>query len=118
MVCSNLSTVVDGAMGQGRVFSSMAEARMALDLGEIDMQAKVLIRQPEGFVLPKNWQPGEVEIIDPIDGKVTVAQEERFADGSVLFATSYGRMLFNETLPVDYPFVNEQVAKGQALWHC
>ncbi|OFQ96679.1 DNA-directed RNA polymerase subunit beta' [Alloscardovia sp. HMSC034E08] len=108
-----LSTVVDGAKGQGRVFSSMAEARMALDLGEIDMQAKVLIRQPEGFVLPKNWQPGEVEIIDPIDGNVTVAQEERFADGSVLFATSYGRMLFNETLPVDYPFVNEQVAKGK-----
>ncbi|MDK6797542.1 hypothetical protein QP317_24800, partial [Escherichia coli] len=26
-----LSTVVDGAKGQGRVFSSMAEARMALD---------------------------------------------------------------------------------------
>ncbi|WP_418969715.1 DNA-directed RNA polymerase subunit beta' [Alloscardovia omnicolens] len=108
-----LSTVVEGAKGQGRVFSSMAEARMALDLGEIDMQARILIRQPEDFVLPKNWQPSEVEIIDPIDNGVTVAKEERFADGSVLFATSYGRMLFNETLPVDYPFVNEQVAKGK-----
>jgi DNA-directed RNA polymerase subunit beta' len=31
----------------------------------------------------------------------------------VLFATSYGRILFNETLPTDYPFVNEQVAKGK-----
>ena len=26
---------------------------------------------------------------------------------------SYGRILFNETLPTDYPFVNEQVAKGR-----
>ena len=31
----------------------------------------------------------------------------------MLFATSYGRILFNETLPTDYPFVNEQVAKGR-----
>ena len=31
----------------------------------------------------------------------------------LLFATSYGRILFNETLPTDYPFVNEQVAKGR-----
>ncbi|TCD53646.1 DNA-directed RNA polymerase subunit beta' [Alloscardovia theropitheci] len=108
-----LSTVVPGAKGQGRIFSSMAEARMALDLREIDMQAEILIRQPEDFVLPTNWQPREIEILDPVDGDVKVAREERFVDGSVLFATSYGRMLFNETLPVDYPFVNEQVAKGK-----
>ena len=37
----------------------------------------------------------------------------RDSDGTVLFATSYGRILFNETLPTDYPFVNEQVAKGR-----
>ena len=108
-----LSTVVKGAKGQGRVFGSMAEARMALDLGEIDMQAEVLIRQPKDFVLPTNWKPREIEIVDPIDSDVKAAREERFADGSVLFATSYGRMLFNETLPVDYPFINEQVAKGK-----
>ena len=40
-------------------------------------------------------------------------KEERFADGSVLFATSLGRILFNDTLPVDYPFINEQAPKGK-----
>ena len=108
-----LTTVIDGAKGQGRVFSSLEEAEMALDRHEIDMQAKVLIRLPESFVLPKNWEPGEVKVLDPREGEDEVVKEERFHDGTVLFATSYGRILFNETLPTDYPFVNEQVAKGR-----
>ena len=40
-----------------------------------------------------------------------MVKEERFHDGSVLFATSYGRILFNSTLPLDYPFVNDQAPK-------
>ena len=108
-----LSTVLEGAKGQGRVFSSLEEAEMALDRHEIDMQAKVLIRLPESFVLPKNWEPGEVKVLDPREGEDEITKEERFHDGTVLFATSYGRILFNETLPTDYPFVNEQVAKGR-----
>ncbi|PJM73537.1 DNA-directed RNA polymerase subunit beta' [Bifidobacterium primatium] len=108
-----LSTVIEGAKGQGRIFSSLDECRMALDLHEIDLQAKVLIRVPSDFVLPKNWEPGEVKVVDPRDGEPDTVKEERFADGSVLFATSYGRIQFNSTLPVDYPFVNHQVAKKQ-----
>ena len=49
--------------------------------------------------------------MDPEPGSPDVVKEERFHDGSVLFATSMGRILFNETLPVDYPFVNEQAKK-------
>ncbi len=108
-----LTTVIDGAKGQGRVFSSLAEVAMALDRHEIDMQAKVLIRLPKDFVLPTNWEPGELKAIDPEPGSPDVVKEERLHDGSVLFATSYGRMLFNRTLPVDYPFINEQVPKGR-----
>ena len=106
-----LTTVIDGAKGQGRVFSSLEEAEMALDKHEIDMQAKVLIRLPQDFVLPKDWEAGEVKVVDPEPGSPDVVKEERFHDGSVLFATSYGRILFNGTLPVDYPFVNEQAPK-------
>jgi DNA-directed RNA polymerase subunit beta' len=108
-----LSTVVDGAKGQGRVFSSLEETIMAVDRGDIDTQAKVLIRLPKDFVLSKDWEPAELKVVDPEPGSPDVVKEERFKDGSVLFATSYGRILFNETLPTDYPFVNEQVAKGR-----
>lgn len=109
-----LSTVLDGLKGQGRVFSSLDEAEMALDRGEIDMQAKVLIRLPKDFILPRNWEPGEVKVVDPASANgLDTVKEERFHDGTVLFATSYGRVLFNETLPTDYPFVNAQVGKKQ-----
>ncbi|MEE1295380.1 MAG: DNA-directed RNA polymerase subunit beta', partial [Bifidobacterium sp.] len=108
-----LSTVVEGAKGQGRIFSSLDEAQMALDRGEIDMQAKVLIRLPEDFVLPAGWEPSEFKAVDPEPGSPEIVKEERFSDGSVLFATSMGRILFNETLPVDYPFINEQAPKGK-----
>ena len=106
-----LTTVIDGAKGQGRVFSSLEEAEMALDKHEIDMQAKVLIRLPQDFVLPKDWEPSELKVVDPEPGSPDVVKEERFHDGSVLFATSYGRILFNSTLPLDYPFVNDQAPK-------
>jgi DNA-directed RNA polymerase subunit beta' len=48
-----LSTVVEGAKGQGRMFSSLEEATMAVDRRDIDTQAKVLIRLPHDFVLPE-----------------------------------------------------------------
>ena len=75
-----LTTVIDGAKGQGRVFSSLEEAEMALDKHEIDMQAKVLIRLPRDFVLPKDWEPGEVKVVDPEPGSPDVVKEERFHD--------------------------------------
>ena len=108
-----LSTEKEGAQGQGRIFGSIEEARMALDLHEIDMQAKILLRVGSDFVLPDNWEPGEVKVRDPREGESDIAREERFADGSVLFATTYGRILFNGTLPEDYPYINEQVPKGR-----
>jgi DNA-directed RNA polymerase subunit beta' len=108
-----LSTVIEGAKGQGRVLGSMDELQMAVDRHDVDLQAKVLVRLPKEFVLPTGWEPGELKVVDPEPGSPDVVKEERFADGSVLFATSMGLLQFNETLPTDYPFVNEQVAKGK-----
>ena len=77
-------------------YSSVAEARMAFDRGELDLNARARIRftdivPPKGWEVPENWEEG-----DPI-----------------LLETSLGRAIFNETLPVDYPFVNYVVGKKQ-----
>jgi DNA-directed RNA polymerase subunit beta' len=82
--------------GDGRVFSSTAEAIMAFDRGEIELQSLVRIRMrnvvpPEGMALPEAWQPGL---------PLTVA-------------TTLGRALFNEALPADYPYLDEEVGKKQ-----
>ena len=80
--------------GDGRAFVSVAEALMAFDAGSISIQSPVTIRletglPPEGFEAPEGWEPGR----------------------PFLLATTLGRALFNEALPVDYPFVNVQVDK-------
>lgn len=74
--------------GEGRSFSSQAEAIMAFDRGEISLQSQVRIRL-ENAVLP-----------DAVDG-------------STLVETTLGRAIFNDTLPDDYPFVNYEVGKKQ-----
>ena len=79
-----------GAIGEGRAFSSVAEAQMAYDHHEILIGSKVKIRLT-GFMPPAG---------------VTARP-----DGSFIIETTLGRALFNEALPVDFPYVNEVIAK-------
>lgn len=85
-----------GAVGEGRAFGSMSEAIMAFDAGSLDLNAQVTIRMtdlvpPVGHETPEGWTQGD----------------------AILFPTTLGRALFNETLPVDYPFVNTVVGKKE-----
>ncbi len=92
---------VSGGDGQSklRAFSTPAEARMAFDSGDIELGSRVLIRVTD--VVPP--------LGTPVPEGATVS-EEGTVDAMVL-ETTLGRCLFNETLPVDYPFVNEFVDK-------
>jgi DNA-directed RNA polymerase subunit beta' len=91
-----------GQAGEGRVFSSDAEARMAFDGGELHLQSPIRVRlngvvgvengaREAQWESPEGWQPGEPVTLD----------------------TTLGRVLFNETLPPGYKFVNYEVRKGQ-----
>ncbi len=80
-----LTTQLDGAAGEGQAYGSIAEALMARDARDLHLQAAVKIR---------------------LSG---VGDE----DGARIVETTLGRALFNEALPADYPFVNEQVDKGR-----
>ncbi|MFL1376576.1 MULTISPECIES: DNA-directed RNA polymerase subunit beta' [unclassified Nocardiopsis] len=92
-----LTTERAGAAGEGRAFRGPAEAIMAYDLGDLDLQAKIRLRiedgapAPKDWTPPENWQPGEAYTLE----------------------TTLGRYLFNETTPVDYPYINYQVGKKQ-----
>lgn len=82
-----MTTERPGAVGEGRVFSTQAEAIMAYDRNEISLQSKVKIRLFD-------------VVLDGVEGS-----------GPVLVETTLGRTLFNDTLPADYPYVNEEVHK-------
>ncbi|PKQ14867.1 MAG: DNA-directed RNA polymerase subunit beta' [Actinobacteria bacterium HGW-Actinobacteria-5] len=80
----------EGLPGEGRAFSSVSEAYMAFDNKELGIGAPCRIR---------------------LTGIVPPAGEETRADGSIILSTTLGRALFNEALPADYPYVNEEVGK-------
>ncbi|YAL83888.1 DNA-directed RNA polymerase subunit beta' [Dermacoccaceae bacterium W4C1] len=88
------------AVGEAdRVFSTVAEARMAFDAGSIKLGTPIKVRITDfvpsaSAALPEGVELGET-------GSAT----------SALVETTLGRALFNDTLPVDYPFVNEPVDK-------
>ncbi|MGX5682087.1 DNA-directed RNA polymerase subunit beta' [Schumannella luteola] len=91
----HLTTLKEGATGEGRAFASVAEAILAHDQHTLDLNAKVRIRLDgihfaEGQA-PEGFEPGK----------------------TVLLETTLGRALFNEALPADYPYVEAVADKGQ-----
>ena len=72
---------------------------MAFDAGEVQLGSPVRIRLTHLAPTALAELPDGVEL-----------DEEGFVK-ELLVETTLGRALFNETLPVDYPFVNDQVDK-------
>jgi DNA-directed RNA polymerase subunit beta' len=91
----HLTTLKEGATGEGRAFSSVAEAILAFDQHTLDLNAKVRIR---------------LENLYFADGEAP----EGFVQGRThLLETTLGRALFNETLPEDYPYVEDVADKSR-----
>ncbi|NDB17751.1 MAG: DNA-directed RNA polymerase subunit beta', partial [Actinobacteria bacterium] len=113
-----LTQEVAGQPGEGRAFSSVAEAIAAFDRGALrhkhageasadfgqhnvepmlSLQAPITLRldaatvPPADWVAPAGWKPGM----------------------PVTLRTTLGRALFNEALPVEWPYVNKQVGKRE-----
>ncbi|WP_020501262.1 DNA-directed RNA polymerase subunit beta' [Sciscionella marina] len=89
----HLTRNVAKPIGEGQSFSSPAEAIMAYDLGQVSLQAPIKVRlhdrvPPRGEE-PEGWEPG----------KPWTA------------STTLGRILFNELLPADYPYVEGEMTK-------
>ncbi len=104
----HLTSELEGVAGEGRSFSSVAEAIMAFDRGGLHLNARVNIRL-EGLVDgPEDLRAAQV-VSDDI-GHVEHVGE---IGHSAVVSTTLGRALFNETLPVDYTYVNELVDKGR-----
>ncbi|HYO03380.1 MAG TPA: DNA-directed RNA polymerase subunit beta' [Mycobacterium sp.] len=102
-----LTTEIVGDTGEGAaavkdhaetgVYSSPAEAQMAVDRGALSVRAKIKVRlthqrppaDVEAALFPEGWKMGDAWLAE----------------------TTLGRVLFNELLPRGYPFVNKQMHK-------
>ncbi|MGN7977487.1 DNA-directed RNA polymerase subunit beta' [Microbacterium sp. 22195] len=89
----HLTTVKEGAAGEGRAFGSVGEAILANDEGTLDLQAKVRIRIP-GLTFLEGEAPEGYERHGLVDA-------------------SLGQAIFNDALPKGYPFVRGVADKGK-----
>jgi DNA-directed RNA polymerase subunit beta' len=85
-----------GAKGEGRVFASDAEAWMAYDAKELHLQAPIKVR-----------------VRNVTQVRDSHAESPRPVNESRVLDTTLGRLIFNETLPPGYPYINYEVRKSQ-----
>ena len=89
----HLTSERPGVVGEGRAFSSIAEATMAMDNHDLHINAKIRLRVPgvvsfDGQDAPAGFAPGKA------------------------FETTLGKALFNSLLPESYPYVTRVADKG------
>jgi DNA-directed RNA polymerase subunit beta' len=61
--CYFLTMIKPGALGEGRVFAGLDDARLAYELGEIDLRSKITVRIP-------NSETGEMERLETSAGRI------------------------------------------------
>ncbi len=83
--CFWVTKIIDGAKGENKFFESPSAAVLANSFGEIDLRAKVKVLAPD------------------------TTKYAAYKGG--MFETTVGRILFNDILPVEYPFLNEEVGR-------
>jgi DNA-directed RNA polymerase subunit beta' len=83
-----LTEKVEGAKGEGRAFRHLHELERAYESGEVSVHAEIQWRHPS----------------------VTTINEDGTRE---YLTTTVGRVLFNQTLPEDFGFVNETLRKRQ-----
>ena len=84
--CYFLTKIKEGAKGENSTFANTEEAKIAWEFGAIDLQAKIKILKKCDYFQKKNMEGGDDSFIE----------------------TSVGRIFFNDVLPEDFPYQNEQ----------
>ncbi len=95
------------AKGEGKIFASPDEVRVAFDHGEVDLQARVTVRMA----------PAKLVVEEDEDGRpaTQAAGENGHGLGLERIATTVGRILLYEIVPPEVPFaeVNRTMKKKE-----
>jgi len=96
--CYWLTDIIEKGKGEGKVFGSFQEAILAQEFGDIDLRASIRVRMPLIAADKK-----------PVNTNKKSAEISQNQHKSAFVETSVGRILFNETLPANFPFQNQQI---------
>ena len=99
-----LSEYVEDAVGAGRAFSTVDEAQMAYDIGDLDLHAPIKVRL--GRLAGDRTM---YEALKPTLGDLLTDEP---VDGDGLTETTFGRALLNQAFPDTFPYVDSVLFKA------
>jgi DNA-directed RNA polymerase subunit beta' len=99
-----LSEYVEDAIGAGRAFTSIEEAVMAYDIGDLSLHAPIKLRL--GALAGDS---AIHEALEPTMGRLLTDDP---VDGDGLTDTTLGRAILNGAFPESFPYVNSVVYKA------
>jgi DNA-directed RNA polymerase subunit beta' len=112
-----LTLVKENAKGQGKVFRHLYEVEMALANGDLDLQAKIVMKPQNGKIRLHSLSMKATEDDLSVESQETFGKS--FDVSSYLYPvevgesveTTPGRLLFNSALPEGFRFVNQIIGK-------
>jgi DNA-directed RNA polymerase subunit beta' len=97
--CYYLTRALEGTKGEGRAFATMDEVLLALDAKAVTTQTKIRLRYT-GRLIDLDTERDNQDII-----KAQVKDVDRTIN------TSVGRVIFNQALPKEMPYINGMLKK-------
>ena len=92
--CYYLTGIDEGGLGENGYFTNRDEAILAYQMGIIGLRAKINVLMPSA-------------IITGVAGEAKIKKQQK--EKTEIFATTCGRLIFNEIMPSDFPFFNDQI---------
>jgi len=99
-----LSAIKDGAAGEGRAFSSVDEAVMAYEAGDIELHARIKVRV--------GWLAGESELHARLKPMLKELIDDQPVSTDGLTETTVGRAILNGAFPPGFPYINAVLIKS------
>ncbi|MCC6859689.1 MAG: DNA-directed RNA polymerase subunit beta', partial [Bryobacterales bacterium] len=99
-----------GTKGEGRTFASTEEVLIALEMGEVETLTPIKLR----------YTGRVIDLVHAFDNQ-NVLHTEPIEFNKQYMETTVGRVIFNDQLPEDMPFVNGLLKKkglGQLVQYC
>jgi len=108
--CFWITKIVDGLKGEGKIFSSIQEAILAYQFGEVDLRARIKVRINSAWFRDKNSSDG-FKAEPHRTERGTTQKNKEVPRGSAIIETCVGRIILNEALPEEMDFINEEMNK-------
>lgn len=111
--CYWMTIIKDGLLGQGKIFGNAEEALLAKHFGYVDLRAKIKVRLNKKEIIGDSPGFSRTQELKKVSKKSKKDSQALASRSNNLAETSVGRLIFNEALPENMPYINKVMDKRE-----